>query len=144
MPMNAQLPRLAACCALVILAVAPIAGCVLSNEIRFETGDVGRAYVPGQITSALQTVGYNQMPFKSFKTDNKVKRTLRVDDITEMRFLRRGTPTYVAVAQFNTQTGRVSVRLAEDGRESLTEKGEAELALIRKALRDQFGPRIVP
>ena len=140
--MNAPPPQLTPL-ALAALAVALLAGCVLSNEIRFETGDIGRAYVPGQIISALQTVGYSQMPFKSFKTDNKVKRTLRTGEMTEMRFLRRGTPTYIAIAQINTETGRVSVRLAEDGRESLSERGEAELELIRKALRNQFGPRVV-
>ncbi len=138
--MRFPLPRLAPA---LVAVCAMLAGCLQSNEIRFDAGEIGRAYVPGQIVSAMQRVGYNQMPFKSFRTDNEVKRTLRVDDVTEMRFLRRGEPTFIAIAQFNTQTSRVSVRLAEDGRESLSEKGDAELELIRKALRDQFGPRIV-
>ena len=69
---------------------------------------------------------------------------IRVDDVTEMRFLRRGEPTFIAVATYDSRTTRVSVRLAEDGRQSLSDKGQAELELVRKALREQFGPRLVP
>jgi len=136
----ALVPRMALAAAVALV----LTGCVLSaNEIRFDAGEIGRAYVPGQVTSALQNVGYNQVPFKSFRTDNEVKRTLRAGETTEMRYLRRGEPTFIVVVDINTKTTAVSVRLSEDGRESLSEQGEAELELIRKALREQFGPHVI-
>jgi len=129
----------------VLAAVVLLAGCIASaNVIRFETGEFGQGFVSSQLTSAMQNAGYRQVAFRDFRTKDQVKRQVRTGNEVETRFLRRGTPTFIALVFFNDERGIVTVRLTEDGHRSLSETGQRELELVRASLRETFGPRMVP
>ena len=132
-------PRLAVLAVLVLLT-----GCLGSNVIRFETGEFGQGYVTSQLTSAMENVGYRQVAFRDFRTKDQVKRQVRTGDEIETRFLRRGTPTFIALVFFDDRRSVATVRLTEDGNASLSETGARELELVRASLRETFGPRMVP
>jgi hypothetical protein len=130
---------------LVLAGAWLLAGCLVrDNAIEFETGQIGKEYVPRQLIASMQQVGYRQVEFKSFDTNDESTRELRLNAKSEMRFLRRGQPTYIAVVNFDMRTTRASVRLAEDGKEVLSDAGRAELELVRASLRETFGTSVVP
>ena len=136
----------AAACALLLalLGAVTLSGCLAStNEIEFTTGSIGRAYARGQIISAMQNAGYRQVRFKSFETKGEYTLNRRANDEVEMRFIREGSTTFVVAVKFFMETSRAWLQLSENGQRSLSNKGEAELELIRQSLRTQFGPSVI-
>ena len=121
-----------------------LAGCLAStNELEFSVGSIGREYARGQIISALQNAGYRQVRFQSFKTKGEYTLNRRINDEVEMRFIREGATTFVVAVKFFMRTSRAWLQLSENGETSLSEKGDAELELIRQSLRAQFGPSVI-
>lgn len=128
-----------------LVAATLLAGCLsTANRIRFEAGSFGPEFVPGQVVSALENVGYRQVAFKDFRTFGAPTRWLRVNGEQEARFVRRGTPTFIAQVYFEERRHRVIVVLTEDGQGDLSPVGQKELELVRASLRETFGPTVVP